>query len=52
LKGTGWYATDYSAKGKAKAATENTSDTQSTETKTKDSSGTDKSSTDSGATTS
>ena len=59
LKGTGWYVTDYSAKGKARSAneatdskaagTDNKSDVKSTETK--DSSTTDKSSTDSGATT-
>lgn len=63
LKGSGWYVTDYSAKGKARTAneaansppsataTDSKSDTKSTETKTKDSSSTDKSSSDSGATT-
>jgi putative FmdB family regulatory protein len=64
LKGSGWYVTDYSAKGKARTAneaansapqtatgTDSTSETKSTETRTKDSSSTDKSSSDSGATT-
>lgn len=61
LKGTGWYVTDYSAKGKAKSANETGStsqaatgteskstDTQANNTKTKDASDTKKSSTDSG----
>src|SRR5579872_6993794 len=63
LKGTGWYVTDYSAKGKARSAneaantpqtateTDKKAETKSTETKTKDTSSTDKSSSDSGATT-
>jgi putative FmdB family regulatory protein len=51
LKGTGWYVTDYSAKGKAKTQektsdTDNKSDTKSADTNTKDSSPTDKSSTE------
>lgn len=52
LKGSGWYATDYSAKGKAKSAneTDNKSDTKS-DTKTTETKTTDKSSSDSGATT-
>lgn len=62
LKGTGWYVTDYSAKGKAKSANESgsaskaagTADNKSTETKaadttTKPATDSSKSSSDSGA---
>jgi len=62
LKGTGWYVTDYSAKGKAKSANETGSaakatgttenkaaETKTTDTSTKTSSDSSKSSSDSGA---
>jgi putative FmdB family regulatory protein len=54
LKGTGWYVTDYSSKGKAKVSQSESdksgkSESSSSDAKAKDSSSTDKSSSDSGA---
>ena len=42
LKGTGWYVTDYSAKGKAKAAASKSAETTTTETQSGETKTTDK----------